>query len=171
MQSRKRGAQEHTDLGRRIWTATGQYSRSQDRKVKEGVRGSSKHLDSVKEATEGSGEQGCGWHCAVLEEGMGDRPAGGGKGSQTQSRLPAQAAAPIPLLTALGTCPSLALDLMQDLVRECPFGGNSRGRKEGRITAPACHRCEMSWLHLASWKTLLPPAIVISILRQDPNER
>lgn len=94
MQSGKRGAQEHTGLGRRIWTAMASTAGVRDRKVKEGVRGSSKHLDSVKEATEGSGEQGCGWHCVALEEGMGDRPAGGGKGSQTQSRFPAQAAAP-----------------------------------------------------------------------------
>lgn len=36
-----------------------------------------------------------------------------------------------PLLTALGTCPSLAPALIQDLVRECPFGGNSCGGKEG----------------------------------------
>lgn len=59
------------------------------------MRGSSKHLDSVKEATEGSGEEGCGWHCTALEEGMGNRQDGGGKGSQMRSRLPAQAAAPI----------------------------------------------------------------------------
>lgn len=39
VQSRKRGAQEHTGLGRRIWTAMGYYSRSQGRKVKEGDEG------------------------------------------------------------------------------------------------------------------------------------
>lgn len=33
------GAQEHTGLGRRIWTAMGYYSRSQDRKVKEECEG------------------------------------------------------------------------------------------------------------------------------------
>lgn len=139
--------------------------------MKEGVRGSSEHLDSVKEATEGSGEQGCGWHCAALEEGMGDRPAAGGKGSQTQSRLPAQAAAPIPLLTALGTCPSLALDLMQDLVRELPLRRQQPWEEGGQNHGPSLPQVRDVSVTPRLLENTPAPAIVISILRQDPNER
>lgn len=95
------------------------------------MRGSSKHLDSVKEATEGG--EGCGWHSLHLGKGWAaGRPR---EGRAAKHRVESsRTAAPI---THSLPCPSLAPDLIQDLVREGPFGGNSCGRKESRITVSA----------------------------------